>query len=116
MNYKNSLIMWIKHLANGMKIVEGDKPGQTWLSSPLDTIVRVDMVLPQHLFGKNHRQSLYGPGPYHQAVKARATIGGKPFKIAEYVQRFDGKVWLTVEADYTTGKIKSYISEKRIGT
>ena len=104
--------MWIKHLANGTKIVETDK--NTWLTTDLNSIVRVDMVLPQHIF-KNNRFSLAGSGPYHQAIKARSVIGGKPVKICEYIQRFNGNGWVTIEADYIKRTVKQYILAKRLG-
>lgn len=104
--------MWIKHFGNGTKIVQGGE--KTWLTTQLFGIMRVELVLPEEKFGKNSRFSLAGPGPYHHAYRAVAIVGGKPNITGEFIQRFNGIGWLTIEADYTTGKTRQYVLKDKI--
>jgi hypothetical protein len=105
--------MWIKYLANGSKITQGGL--KKWSNTILNNIIRVDLVLPPEYFGNNNRVTLTGYGPYHYAVGARSLISGNTSKIAEYLQRFDGKNWLTIKADYLAKTIKQYILKNKLG-
>lgn len=105
--------MWVKYYKNGTYRIQGEEQGKTWLTSKLDDLVKVELFLPSPFNPKTIE--LTGPGPYHHALRCRSVIGAeKPLILSEYLQRYDGQNWLTLEANYETKQIRKYVRKDKI--